>query len=356
MANNFALKFAVVFYLSACVFASKTEDNLLKDLLKNYNKLSRPVTNDSDAVQLTLGLTLNQIHDINEEDNKMIADIWMSYSWMDVSLTWDEQNYPIADTRIPITDIWVPDIEIWNHRGENKFGLVKNQAVVQSGGLITWIPSYEVTTSCKIDPTWYPFDEQICSIKFGSWAYNGFKVNLIKQADEVSVSNYVKNEDWSLIKAPCERNEIIYDCCPEPYQDITCKIHLKRESNKYWSKYILPQVCITLICILSGFISVTTPIPRLILKLLMVLLFCMTLPKYLPDNSLMSTLTTTNYIIILISFIFDIILISIQSRLRNDEEKGSNKCLKVLDVTIAIFFLVTLIGSAGINLASIPFL
>lgn len=51
---------------------------------------------DSDAVQLTLGLTLNQIHDINEEDNKMIADIWMSYSWMDVSLTWDEQNYPIV--------------------------------------------------------------------------------------------------------------------------------------------------------------------------------------------------------------------------------------------------------------------
>ena len=47
MANNFALKFAVVFYLSACVFASKTEDNLLKDLLKNYNKLSRPVTNVS---------------------------------------------------------------------------------------------------------------------------------------------------------------------------------------------------------------------------------------------------------------------------------------------------------------------
>ena len=48
-------------------------------------------------------------------------------------------------------------------------------------------------------------------------------LNSLKQADEVSVSNYVKNEDWSLIKAPCERNEIIYDCCPEPYQGMKNK-------------------------------------------------------------------------------------------------------------------------------------
>ena len=28
----------------------------------------------------------------------------------------------------------------------------------------------------KIDITWFPFDDQNCDMKFGSWTYDGFKV------------------------------------------------------------------------------------------------------------------------------------------------------------------------------------
>ena len=31
-------------------------------------------------------------------------------------------------------------------------------------------------STCKIDITWFPFDDQNCEMKFGSWTYNGFKV------------------------------------------------------------------------------------------------------------------------------------------------------------------------------------
>ena len=31
-------------------------------------------------------------------------------------------------------------------------------------------------SSCPIDITWFPFDDQSCEMKFGSWTYNGFKV------------------------------------------------------------------------------------------------------------------------------------------------------------------------------------
>ena len=40
------------------------ERRLLTDLLENYNKLERPVLNESDAVVLTFGLTLQQIIDV----------------------------------------------------------------------------------------------------------------------------------------------------------------------------------------------------------------------------------------------------------------------------------------------------
>ena len=40
------------------------ERRLLEDLMGNYNKLERPVYNESDAVNLTFGLTLQQIIDV----------------------------------------------------------------------------------------------------------------------------------------------------------------------------------------------------------------------------------------------------------------------------------------------------
>ena len=32
-------------------------------------------------------------------------------------------------------------------------------------------------SSCPMDITWFPFDDQDCEMKFGSWTYNGFKVH-----------------------------------------------------------------------------------------------------------------------------------------------------------------------------------
>ena len=40
------------------------ERMLLDDLLAYYNKLERPVSNESEAVVLTFGLTLQQIIDV----------------------------------------------------------------------------------------------------------------------------------------------------------------------------------------------------------------------------------------------------------------------------------------------------
>ena len=48
--------------------------------------------------------------------------------------------------------------------------------VVTSEGTCTYIPPGIFMSSCPIDITWFPFDDQNCDMKFGSWTYNGFKV------------------------------------------------------------------------------------------------------------------------------------------------------------------------------------
>ena len=45
-------------------------------------------------------------------------------------------------------------------------------------GEIEWKPPAIYKSSCKINVEWFPFDEQSCDMKFGSWTYDGFQVRI----------------------------------------------------------------------------------------------------------------------------------------------------------------------------------
>uniref|UniRef100_A0A8R1HP99 Neur_chan_LBD domain-containing protein n=1 Tax=Caenorhabditis japonica TaxID=281687 RepID=A0A8R1HP99_CAEJA len=76
-----------------------------------------------------------------------------------------------------------------------------------------------------MDITLFPFDEQVCFMKFGSWTYHGFALDLRLEApkeDEASadLSTYITNGEWHLIRAPAAREEKFYKCCKEPYPTV----------------------------------------------------------------------------------------------------------------------------------------
>ena len=76
-------------------------------------------------------------------------------------------------------DIWTPDVEVYNLR-EKKFlsSDRNNRVVLYSGGKIVWVPPYHITAACSLDPTWFPFDDQECKFKLGSWTYNGLMLDI----------------------------------------------------------------------------------------------------------------------------------------------------------------------------------
>ncbi|CAK1545843.1 unnamed protein product [Leptosia nina] len=50
------------------------------------------------------------------------------------------------------------------------------KATIYHMGLVEWKPPAIYKSSCEIDVEYFPFDEQTCVLKFGSWTYDGFKV------------------------------------------------------------------------------------------------------------------------------------------------------------------------------------
>lgn len=50
---------------------------------------------------------------------------------------------------------------------------------------------------------------------------------------------------------PGDRHELYYDCCPEPYVDITFKIHIRRRTLYYFFNLIVPCVLISSMALLG---------------------------------------------------------------------------------------------------------
>lgn len=50
------------------------------------------------------------------------------------------------------------------------------KATLRYTGEVSWKPPAIYKSSCEINVEYFPFDEQSCVMKFGSWTYNGAQV------------------------------------------------------------------------------------------------------------------------------------------------------------------------------------
>ncbi|KAH8244144.1 hypothetical protein KR026_000513 [Drosophila bipectinata] len=240
--------------LSAKVcLAGYHEKRLLHDLLDPYNTLERPVLNESDPLQLSFGLTLMQIIDVDEKNQLLVTNVWLKLEWNDMNLRWNTSDYGgVKDLRIPPHRIWKPDVLMYNSADEGFDGTYQTNVVVRNNGSCLYVPPGIFKSTCKIDITWFPFDDQRCEMKFGSWTYDGFQLDLQLQ-DETGgdISSYVLNGEWELLGVPGKRNEIYYNCCPEPYIDITFAIIIRRRTLYYFFNLIIPCVLIASMALLG---------------------------------------------------------------------------------------------------------
>merc|ERR1719266_1991971 len=171
---------------------------------------------------------------------------------MDVNLAWNESEYGnVKDIRVPPGQLWKPDILMYNSASEAFDGTYPTNVVVTSSGSCTYIPPGIFMSTCKIDITWFPFDDQDCEMKFGSWTYNGFKLDFQLKEDTGDTSTFIPNGEWALLGVPAKLNEVIYECCPEPYLDITFIIKIRRRTLYYFFNLIVPCLLISSMAVLD---------------------------------------------------------------------------------------------------------
>lgn len=271
------------------VLTDENEYRLVRDLMTSYDKRIRPSQNHSKPLNVTFGVALAQIIDVDEKNQIITTNCWLNQGWVDYMLRWDPRKYGNTSViRLPYTEVWRPDILLYNNADvASSLSAVSTNVIVTSDGNVTWLSMWIFKSSCSIDVKYFPFDVQNCSMDFASWAYDGFQLDIQNYADGGDLSNYVSSSEWELIFFDFERKVVVFSCCPEPYVFIKYYIVIKRRPLFYMFNLVMPCILITLVALLGFYMPSESgeKVSMGITTLLSMTVFLMIVAESLPPSS-----------------------------------------------------------------------
>ncbi|KAL4655659.1 neuronal acetylcholine receptor subunit alpha-4-like [Arapaima gigas] len=287
------------------------EERLLRTLLMHYNKLSRPVANISEVVLVRFGLSIAQLVDVDEKNQMMTTNVWMKHEWNDYRLQWNPQRYDnITSIHIPSELIWRPDIVLYNN-ADGDFAVTRlTKAHLFHDGKIKWSPPAIYKSSCSIDVTFFPFDQQNCTMKFGSWTYDQAKIDLVNTAHHVDQMDYWESGEWVILRAVGTYNTKKYKCCAEIYPDITYSFIIRRLPLFYTINLIVPCMLIACLTVLVFYLpsDCGEKITLCISVLLSLTVFLLLITEIIPSTSLVIPLIGEYLLFIMIFVTLSIII------------------------------------------------
>ncbi|XP_005805618.1 neuronal acetylcholine receptor subunit alpha-3-like isoform X1 [Xiphophorus maculatus] len=268
---------------------SEAEHKLFSVIFSNYNQYIRPVENVSDPVIVQFEVSMSQLVKVDEVNQIMETNLWLRHIWNDYKLKWDPKEFGgVEFIRVPSNRIWKPDIVLYNNAVGDFQVDDKTKALLRYNGDVTWIPPAIFKSSCKIDVTYFPFDYQNCTMKFGSWTYDKAKIDLVLIGSTINLKDFWETGEWIIIDAPGYKHDIKYNCCEEIYTDITYSLYIRRLPLFYTINMIIPCLLISFLTVLVFYLpsDCGEKVTLCISVLLSLTVFLLVITETIPSTSL----------------------------------------------------------------------
>lgn len=188
--------------------------------------------------------------------------------------------------------------------------------VISSDGSVMWIPPSIYKSSCTIDVRYFPFDEQECSMIFGSWTFSSSQVQLKLYGNAMcDLSNYVFSGTWDLIECPAD----LFNT-EKKYSEIRYTIRLRRKTLFYTVNLLTPCVLISFLSVLTFYLPADAQekVTLCISILLALVVFLLLVSKSLPPTSvtmpLISKYLFFTFIMNIVTVIVSVAIININFR------------------------------------------
>ncbi|XP_036911380.1 neuronal acetylcholine receptor subunit alpha-6 [Sturnira hondurensis] len=268
---------------------SASEERLFRKLFSRYNQFIRPVENVSDPITVYFEVAITQLANVDEVNQIMETNLWLRHIWNDYKLRWDPVEFDGIETlRVPADKIWKPDIVLYNNAVGDFQVEGRTKALLKYDGTITWTPPAIFKSSCPMDITFFPFDHQNCSLKFGSWTYDKAKIDLLIIGSKVDMNDFWENSEWEIVDASGYKHDIKYNCCEEIYTDITYSFYIRRLPMFYTVNLIIPCLFISFLTVLVFYLpsDCGEKVTLCISVLLSLTVFLLVITETIPSTSL----------------------------------------------------------------------
>ncbi|VDK89628.1 unnamed protein product [Litomosoides sigmodontis] len=189
---------------------------------------------------------------------------------------------------------------------------ISTKATLRYDGQVTWEPPAIFKTLCQIDVRWFPFDEQQCYFKFGSWTYsdnllnlefldgearyelemneNGALDNITVVEEGIDLSDYYPSVEWDIMSRIAKRHAKNYPtCCSDgTYIDIMFYLELRRKPLFYTVNLVFPCIGISFLTIVAFYLPSRSgeKITLCILTLVALTVFYLLLKDIIPATSI----------------------------------------------------------------------
>ncbi|XP_023029292.2 pH-sensitive chloride channel 2 isoform X1 [Leptinotarsa decemlineata] len=227
-----------------------TQDELLLTLTDNcrYDRLIKPPTRE--PLEVLFQFDMNHVE--TPDHLQLKAHMLVQLLYNDSRLAFSH----LSPNRLAILGgeslrdrIWVPHIIIDNERESNVMGLDGKDVSVQISPNGDVIYSYRMSTTfyCWMNLQKFPFDNQICELKWVSWDYN--VTNLILKwertrpflvASNLHLTEFVMEKKWTdetVIQPAFNRGGLVGN-----YSSVVFKFLLRREIGHYIMDYYIPSI------------------------------------------------------------------------------------------------------------------
>uniref|UniRef100_A0A3Q2YG73 Cholinergic receptor nicotinic alpha 3 subunit n=1 Tax=Hippocampus comes TaxID=109280 RepID=A0A3Q2YG73_HIPCM len=261
---------------------SEGEHKLFSVIFSKYNQFIRPVENVSEPVIVQFEVSMSQLV-------KVVRSSVAYTIWNDYKLKWNPKDFGgVESIRVPSNRIWKPDIVLYNNAVGDFQVDDKTKALLRYNGEVTWIPPAIFKSSCKIDVTYFPFDYQNCTMKFGSWTYDKAKIDLVLIGSTINLKDFWESGEWMIIDAPGYKHDIKYNCCEEIYPDITYSLYIRRLPLFYTINMIIPCLLISFLTVLVFYLpsDCGEKVTLCISVLLSLTVFLLVITETIPSTSL----------------------------------------------------------------------
>ena len=165
---------------------------------------------------------------------------------------------------------------------------VSSNVIITHMGNITWLSMSIFRSSCSIDVKYFPYDVQNCTMEFASWTFGLDKMDIVNNAEQGDLSNYVTSSEWELLAYVPKRTVVTFSCCPDdPTTFIKYSIVIKRRPLFYIFNLVMPCVLITLVALLGFYMPPESgeKVAMGITTLLSVTVFLMIVAESMPPTS-----------------------------------------------------------------------